>query len=221
MSAPVSNNKKRLLIVGSAPLPNDQSAFIDASDCVVRFNNCKNYGGYAGYKTDILYLNNAGNPEQQRTLAFFLRSRTEDDIQRDLPYLSQLKQLYFARPPCHDIRAFLRPRINQGLRLVDHEYAMNAHHRDLASEILEALRFPKHRAAIIDTAFFHLVWKKLLRFGDTDAATPSTGILGFEHILSLSAYADYNIYFTGFNLSGWAGHPWALEAQLMRSYIPS
>jgi len=53
---------KKLVLVGNASLNKDMSAFIDASDVVIRFNDARTLGVKSGFKTDILCVRNTGGP---------------------------------------------------------------------------------------------------------------------------------------------------------------
>lgn len=49
---------------------------------------------------------------------------------------------------------------------------------------------------------------------------PSTGVIGIETILQDSRFKIYDKkYIVGFNWTGWEGHPWELERQLVSDYI--
>lgn len=99
---------KSLIVVGSAPLEIDLARFIDACDCVVRFNNCKNYGGNSGSRTDVLFLSNSDDPANHPSLAFMLKKRTSRESEQELPYLTRAGQVWFIRPPSAQLTAFLK-----------------------------------------------------------------------------------------------------------------
>lgn len=209
---------KRLIFVGSAPLRRDFSGFIDSCDCVVRFNNCKNYGGNAGTKTDILVLNNAGNPDTMRTLRFMLKPRTDEQVQAVLPYLHMANEVWFARPPAAFLADFVKTRIQDG-PLKDNELSELKPDRDLAAEISAAQRIPAEKTTPLPTpAFYTTVWDKLLKFGPTDAFAPSTGIMGIEMLLADPRFTGWQKFVTGFGWKMWAGHPAMLERELVRQY---
>ncbi len=210
--------RKRLVIVASAPLQRDFSRFIDSADCVVRFNNCKNYGRQAGTRTDILYLNNTGDPDVQRTLRFFLKPRTPAQLEAELPYRSSARAFYFVRPPAHYFQALMQDRLDQGVQLAGQELPRHSHGRDIAAEVAVSLRLPADRTHRLSAQFHDSVIGKLEEFGIGDALFPSTGMLGVEHILSCEDFAGYDIVALGFGFSGWEGHPWEAERQLMQRY---
>ena len=209
---------KKLIIVGSAPLEVDASAFIDSCDCVVRFNNCKNYGGNSGTKTDILVLNNAGNPDTMDTLKFMLTPRTPQQVARDLPYLHTAQKILFARPPVDALIHFVQTRIPDG-PLKQTELTSLKPGRNLAADIAAAQQIPAEKICPLPTPqFYSRVWDKLLTFGSTPAVAPSTGLIGIEMLLADPTWAHHQIFITGFGWNLWKGHPAKLERKLITDY---
>jgi len=214
----MAKKQKTLIFVGSAPLSKDFSAFIDSCDCVVRFNNCKNYGRNTGTKTDLLVLNNSGNPDTMRTLRFMLEPRTEAEVNRKLPYLHRAQEVLFARPPASFLADFVKTRIQQG-PLKENELSELRPNRDLAAEITAAQQIPAKKTSPLPSEEFYCdVWDKLLAFGSTDAFAPSTGIMGIERVLNNPRFAEHRKFVTGFSWNMWEGHPAELERQLVLSY---
>ena len=211
---------KSLIIVGSAPLEKNLARFIDACDCVVRFNNCKNYNVNSGSKTDVLFLSNSGDPANHPTLAFMLKERTSREIKQELPYLNRAGQIWFVRPPSAQFTAFLKNRVPDTVPMKKTELVNNAHGRDLAAEIIGAQKIPEEKVRLVAPVFHASVWDKLLEYGKTEAVMPSTGVIGIETILQDSQFRIYiKKYIVGFSWTGWEGHPWELERQLVSDYI--
>jgi hypothetical protein len=211
---------KSLIIVGSAPLEKNLSPFIDACDCVIRFNNCKNYGGNSGRKTDILFLSNSGDPANHPTLDFMLKERSPEEVETELPYLSRARHVWFVRPPSAELLDFLKNRIPDSVPLKKAELQNNSHQRELAAEIVRALKIPEEKVRHVSAEFHASVWDKLMRYGSTEAVLPSTGIVAIETILLGRQWEIYKKkYITGFGWTGWEGHPWGLEKQLAEDYL--
>ena len=216
-----NKSKKSLVIVGNAPLDSDFSEIIDSCDCVVRFNNCKNYNVNSGGKTDILILTNTGDPFKQATLKFMLKKRGKDDVKKELPYLHTAKYIWFIRPNTlflytHFQSDFFtnnifRDQELKNLRIIEQ--------RDIIAEIINAQKIPKKKVTSITEKMYIKVWEKLLSYGTTDALMPSTGLLGIEMILDNPSFRDYEKYIVGFKWQGWDGHPWRLEKELIEKYI--
>jgi FkbM family methyltransferase len=210
--------RKTLIFVGSAPLPHDFSEFIDSCDCVVRFNNCKNYGGNSGTKTDILVLNNSGDPDTMQTLQFMLKPRTAEEVARNLPYLNEANEIIFARPPVDSLIDFVKTEVAEG-PLKETELTALRPGRDLAAEIATAQQIPAGKIKPLPSPEFYIgVWKKLLAFGPTDAYAPSTGMMGVEILLADPRVSEYQKFITGFGGKLWKGHPQKLERQLTSLY---
>lgn len=210
---------KTAVIVGNAPLKYNFSEFIDSSDCVVRFNDCKNYGGHSGNKTDILILNNSGDPEYYRTLSDLLKPRTRKEVERSMPYVARANQVWFVRPPSALLSGFIRERIPDSSPFKESELRQNRHQRDLAAEIAQALCIPREKIRPLRALdFYTALWDKLLTYGTTEAVAPSTGMLGVEMVLSDPQFGGYRKFVTGFNWEMWPGHPGELERRMITHY---
>jgi hypothetical protein len=209
---------KKVVLIGNAPLEHDLSDFVDSCDCVVRFNACRNYRIHSGAKSDVLFLNNAGNPRSQATLAFLLRKRTREKVAKELPY-TRASQIFFVRPSAAFCKSFLEQYIPEDNPLRKQQLHDLEVHRDLGREIVAALFLHDKKVTFIDPGFYVAVWKKLQRYGKTEAIMPSTGILGLEMLLHCASFARYEKYIAGFRFEGWPGHPWELERRLLNDYV--
>lgn len=217
----ITKSKKSLVIVGSAPLNRDYSKFIDSSDCVIRFNNCKNYAVNSGKKTDILILTRTGNPYRQKTLQFMLKDRSEEEINKELPYLKSAKQIWFARPGITFLEKYFKnnfPRNNK-FRIHELKGFKITGQRDLMAEMINAQKMQEKKIFVITENVYIRTWQKLLSYGTTEAIMPSTGLLGIEMILDDKSFNSYEKYIIGFGFKGWKGHPWHLEKMLIKYYI--
>ncbi len=214
-------SKKSLVIVGSAPLDSDFSEIIDSCDCVVRFNNCKNYNANSGKKTDILILTNTGNPFKQATLKFMLKKREKDEVKTELPYLHSTKYIWFVRPNLLFLRTYYKHNFSEDNTFLKQELKnLNIiGQRDIIAEIIDAQKISKKRVTSISEKMYIQTWKKLLSYGATDALMPSTGLLGIEMILDNPSFRNHEKYIIGFTWQGWKGHPWQLEKRLVEKYI--
>lgn len=81
--------RPRVALVGNAPLQYDQSGQIDSCDIVIRCNEAKTLGKNTGTRTDILCVNNSGEP----AVRFISRK-----LLRKEPNFPQLREIWFARP---------------------------------------------------------------------------------------------------------------------------
>jgi len=80
--------RPRIALVGNAPIKHDLSGQIDSCDLVIRCNEAKNIGPNTGSKTDVLCVNNSGEPARRFINCQSLRK------ERGFPNLSQV---WFAR----------------------------------------------------------------------------------------------------------------------------
>lgn len=227
---------KTLVIVGNAPMKSDLSDIINKMDCVVRFNNGKNYNQKTGKKTDILVLNSAGVPIGNETLTFLTKKRTKIDVEKELPYLVQAKEVWFprrgiapdplSRKDIHDfgrIRNFIYNVLEQpGVKYsafrtrVLHLFDIK---RNLIAEIVDTQHIPKEKVKVASAEVVDRVKEQLRHFGASEGVVPSTGILGIDMILSDKAFDAYEKYIVGFEWKGWEGHSWQPEEKLVRSYV--
>jgi len=214
-------SKKTLVIVGNAPLDRDFSEIIDSCDCVIRFNNCKNYIINSGKKTDILILNNTGNLSSQNTLNLMLKNRTKEEIKNELPYMKNVKHVWFIRPDMIFLNGFIKNMFPKDNAFRDKELASFKiiGTRDLITEMIKAQKISKNKVRVITKHLYMRVWDKLILYGTADAIVPSTGVLGIEMILDDPNFHDYEKYIVGFSWKGWNGHPWQAEKLLVNKYI--
>jgi len=214
-----AHRMKTLVLIGNAAVKTDFSAFIDGSDCVVRLNDCRNHRRNTGSRTDVLFLNNMGDPSKVGMFGFFLRARTKWQIRRELPYLKTTKRVFFVRPSAGSCAAFLERHIPETNPLRAIQLEEIATDRNLASEITASLRLGGRSIGLISDEFYENVWRKLRQHGQTSAIMPSTGVLALEMILHGGFFDGYRTYVIGFAHEGWKGHPWELERKLFADYI--
>ncbi|MTW22772.1 hypothetical protein [Allochromatium palmeri] len=214
-----ARSTQTLVVVGSAPLKQDLSARIDACDCVIRFNNCKNYGGHSGTRTNILVLSNTGSPNENRTLPLLLTPRTEAEVAEQLPYLAQAQEVWIARPNPQHILALLRSDGRHLTPLGQREVQNLERFGDLAPNMIATQKIPREKVRRIPEQLYTRLWRCLLGFGTTGGIIPSTGMLGIEMALNYTALRHHRKYYIGFGWQGWHGHPWALEERLVNAYV--
>ena len=218
-----NKSKKSLVIVGNASLDSDFSEIIDSCDCVVRFNDCRNYNINSGIKTDILILTNTGDPSTHQTLKVMLKNRTKAEVKEELPYLKNIKQVWFVRPDLVFLYNFFKNNFpndhnNRNQELKELELIKQ---RNIVSEIINAQKIQKIKITIISKEMYNSTWEKLLFSEpiDANAIMPSTGSLGVEMILDNPIFDNYEKYIVGFTWEGWNGHLWQAEKALIHNYI--
>ncbi len=193
---------KNLVIVGNAPLSINYSKIIEAADIVVRMNECKQYGGPHGYKSDIIYMGNTGSPALR-----FISERPF--IGRDW---GQQAEVLFVRDS-----------------LAHHEYFQGVKNRfpdyseseldDLSDQIIEANQLGGRQVSRLSYDINKVLLNKLTALSEKPFICPSTGILAVEHILARPEFSNYRKHIVGFGFKGWSGHPWLAEKALIAGYV--
>ncbi len=211
--------RQSLAIVGSAPLKEDFSEFIDNCDCVVRFNNCKNYGGHSGVKTDLLILNSAGDRNVSVSLLDLLQPRTAAEIAADLPFVTNAQQIWFIRPPAQALQHFYLTETDPQNRIVQSELKNLEKFGNMADELVRHLGIPRYKVRKVTAAEYRDLWRALRRYGPTRAVTPSTGTVGIHLLLADPKFRSFEKHILGFTWEGWDGHPWALEYAYIRKLV--
>ena len=211
---------KSLVIVGSAPLHIDCLKFIDSCDCVVRFNDCKNFGGNSGTRTDILVLNCTGG-ENVKAFRKLLQPRSDSELAEELPFVVSASEVWFSRPNPADLRRYyLSEDVADELRSkAVFEKSIDARYRFGA--LVETLRIPENKIRSITEPLYVSVWEKLTQIGEMADQVPSTGMIGIEMLLNDPRFNEYQKFICGFGWKGWSGHSWKLEKKLVKTYLKS
>lgn len=197
---------KNLVVVGSAPCSVDYRVLIQRADLVLRFNECKQFGGHVGTHTDILCVNNVGAPARR-----FIATRPLLDLEA-----VRSARLWFPR--------------HAGV-CVDHVSRMMQDHPGLRSQ-WEDLDFQDYAAEIVtandlghcSAEYFtqdlnKRVYRTLEQLAAQPFFAPSTGMLALARVLEDPAFADHRVHLIGFGFSGWPGHPWQAERALVANYV--
>lgn len=193
-----------IVVVGSAPLQIDYGNLVDSSEIVVRFNDCKNFGGASGQRTDIIYVNNTGSPAMryinerpfalkaycQSAVIWFVR-----DSSTHHAHFNKVKSS-FPRYPVTDLD-------------------------DLSERIIGSNELQGKEIHRISRAFNEDIFKKLSMLSKKPFICPSTGFFGLMHVLTNPAYKSCQVHALGFGFEGWKGHPWSAEKKLINNYVLS
>lgn len=180
---------RTVALVGNGPDSQGFGKQIDGHDCVVRLNRADFFGA-AGTRTDVLTINNWGDPAFSMTRG----TRPINELA-----LAAAQMVWLPVPPEEMIGA-------------SSEYNFNLPwpaFADLTGEILETLvgsrpyrRFPS------------TIWRglraELGALGAKEGKVPSTGAQTLSYIVRAWPKAKVSLF--GFSHEGWAGHPWDLEA---------
>lgn len=189
-------------VVGNAPLGNDYSRQIDASDIVFRFNTAPEYGRNGGRKTDVLFLMNSGK-SMQKHLAdpVFLDS----ELLREagsivLPYHPQIIRRYHPKP---NLLSRLKGR-----------------KADLTWEIIRAAGHLQKQVTILPPSFYEGGCAELGIYEEERRNVfPSTGFLGILYAMRQFPSLERKISLYGFGWKGWKRHPWDAEREWVSSRL--
>jgi hypothetical protein len=189
----------RLLILGSAPFETDVSRYIDESALVLRFNECKNLSDRTGSKADFLCVTNIGSTTER-----FIRDRA---IGR-LPLIDGVREIWL--PRCRDVMLEHSRQVNPLLN----EWVM----RDQSDELIESNGLSGKQVFHFSVEHNLRAVARLTARSARPFLEPSTGFLAIEYILSEARFADYEKVLLGFGFTGWAGHPWDAEKEIVMEY---
>jgi len=189
---------KNLIVVGNAACSINYSGLIRRADLVLRFNECKQFGGNVGTRTDILCINNLGAPARRYVAT------------RPLLHLEPVRsaRLWFPRHAgvCLDHVSRMM-QAHPGLR----PQWPDLDFQDYAAEIVTANDLGHCTAETFSKDLNTRVFRKLEQAGAPPFFAPSTGMLALARVLEDPAFAGHRVHLVGFGFSGWPGHPWQAE----------
>ena len=191
---------RRIMIVGNGDIPDGAAAFIDDSDTVIRFNDCRSFGA-GGRKTDVVAVCNTGRPAAAML--------TSEDWMFARP-LRDCTQIWSVRDP-QRFAALRAPILAAHPELDD--FCDDYTHQ---FEALCAATGKRHR--IIGGHVHDGVDASLAAFSPDAYVVPSSGMIVIADQLATLA-GDDEIWIAGFSHSGWHGHPFAAEARLVDRYV--
>lgn len=192
----------RYLLVGNAPIHGMEQSIRDA-DVIIQTNKCLHVERIPREKTKYVIITNTGTPSKKvvrhvRKLA--ARNKLVDF------------SLVFARNEAYSEEKIRRMKAEAtGIFRFFRSY--------------RSYRCPLDKQAIaaefnlieIDADFSAQLDKRLMALGMKEGQLPSTGLIAFEWIKTLMQSGDH-LEPIGFTHQGWDGHPWTIEAQLVRPY---
>jgi hypothetical protein len=191
--------RKKIAIVGSAPIETDESTRIDSCDLVVRFNNCKVYGGNSGKKTDILCVNSGGIP-----VKMMIARKSIFQSQ----FYSLISEVWVPRviKIHHDHMREINP---QDPGLAD---------EDLSAELIKSNKLDHLPVVRFSDEFNLRVFALLKQEARNPFRCPSTGFFAIQYVLDESRFANWDKLAFGFAFKGWNGHPFMAEKRIVLRY---
>ncbi|WCK01593.1 Urease operon accessory protein [Agrobacterium tumefaciens] len=188
---------QRIMIVGNGDLPPGVAGFIDLSDIVIRFNDCRSLGA-GGSRTDVVAVCNTGRPGHEMT---------EGRDWRDSDGVRQASAIWSVRDPAKfsEMEPSIRARWPE---LTDFCADHTAGFAAIAAETGKS-------HIVIPRAVHERLDAALTAYAPSPYVCPSTGLFAIAHVLeSVSGDGD-EVAIAGFGHRGWSGHPFAAEQQLV------
>lgn len=198
----MTDGRKRLVIVGNSPLPENARERIDAADAVMRFNQPPHSVEEAGFKTDVLFVSNAGNPMQRRL---------ENSSYPRSPVFMAAKEVVFSYSPEVIRRYHPKPNLLSRLRGRKSDWTRQA------SALFEGAGKP---VTIMSTQFY-VECCEILGIAEAERRRlfPSSGFIGFRYGLQKFPAPEWSIDILGFTWEGWAKHPWKAEREWIGRHL--
>lgn len=197
---------KNLVLVGAAPCSIDYTPLIDRADLVLRFNECKQFGGNVGTRTDILCISNMGSPARR--------------------YIANRPMLGLA--PVRSARVWFPRHVDVCLdhvsRMIHLDPGLRSQwpdldFRDYSDEIIRVNDLGHGGVERFSKELNAGLFRSLAERGGPPFFSPSTGIFAVARVIGDPAFADHRVHLVGFGFSGWTGHPWRAEQALVANYV--
>lgn len=192
---------RRIVIVGNGEVAPELAADIDASDMVVRFNNCASYGA-GGLKTDVVAVCNTGRPGKAM-------SRSPD--WRMLPAVQAASEIWSVR---------------EAAKFDEMMPDVLTRHPEL-DDFFEDFTGDFARIAAEDGKAHHVISREvhenldcdLKGLTETPYVCPSSGLVAIAHVLSAIRQPGDEVLIAGFSHQGWELHPFDAERTLIERWI--
>lgn len=178
-------------LVGNAPHERDRSAAIDASESVIRINNCFGLGGVNGSRTTHLFLINCGGQ---------MREWLDDPEFPARPAVAQAGEILL---PIHSGKDdLIAPPLTEAERLTPDS-------RNWAPEAEAMLRADGRTVSRVGVETFLRAAAIIgYELPQRDMSAPSTGLIALLWALDTFG-GPIDVY--GFGFDGWDGHRWDRE----------
>lgn len=181
-----------VFLVGNGPVRRDWSRDVDRADTVFRFNFCNFYGINNGSKTDVLIVNNVGQPAMSM-------------LANGLPECGSPAKICFGRNT--EVHRNYRDRCLVG----NFPKALIS----VEEEMIEKFNIEDHES--ISYERYSTLFDQLIEMdGRGDFAMPSLGFVVLRNIMTLEKVDKVRLI--GFSFEGWPFHPWSKEQKIAEAY---
>lgn len=194
---------RNIVIVGNGSAPPCAAAIVDASDLVIRFNDCRSFDN-TGTRTDIVAVCNTGRPA---------RAMAASPLWQNHPAVSAASAIWCVRNG-----AKFRE-LRDGLRESHPE--LDDFCDDLTADFASFAASTGKRLTVVPRDTHDRLDRDLARSGTQRYVVPSSGLLAIGYVLDEIAGQDDKIHLTGFDHEGWPGHPFDAERRLVNTLVAS
>lgn len=188
-----------IMIVGNGEIGEKGRVATAKADFVIRFNECRSYAA-SPCRTDVVAVCNTGRPGKRMG---------SDASWRALPAVRDTPEIWSARDPAL-FRDMRQPLASKHPELDDFcdDYTS-------LFEVFCTISGKKH--VIINREIHALADDAITAFSSSAYVVPSTGLVAI--VETLRRFPSANIALTGFSHTGWAGHPFSVEKQIVDQYV--
>ena len=192
----------RYLLVGNAPIDGMEASIRDA-DVIIQTNKCLHVDLIPQEKTKYVIITNTGTPSKKvvRHVRKLLARKKLSDF-----------SLVFARN-----EAYSEEKIRRLKAAATGFFRIFRSYRSFRCPLDKKAIAAEFKLIEIEAAFSAELDQRLMALGMKEDQLPSTGLIAFEWIKTLMRPGDH-LEPIGFTHQGWDGHPWTIEAQLVRPY---
>jgi hypothetical protein len=186
---------RTIMIVGNGEIAPGLAGVIDATDLVMRFNDCRSVGN-GGSKTDIVAVCNTGRPGKKMA---------EEAEWKANPAVLAASSIWCVRDP----RKFaaMRPSIIAAHPELD----------DFCDDYTDGFAAFARQAGkafhVIPGATHERLDEELAAYHPAPYVVPSTGLVTVAEFLNAFTQPGDRIQLVGFGHQGWEWHPWDAERQ--------
>lgn len=194
---------RNIVIVGNGSAPPGAAAAIDASDLVIRFNDCRSWPS-AGTRTDIVAVCNTGRPA---------RAMMASPVWKAHPALASASALWCVR----DGAKFRELRV----KLEESHPELDDFCDDLTADFAGFAAATGKAFTVIPRRIHDRLDLDLARMATAGYVVPSSGLLAIAYVLDEIATPEDCVALAGFDHEGWDGHPFEAERRLVNGLVAS
>lgn len=194
---------RRVMIIGNGDIGEGFAGLIDASDLVIRFNDCRSAGA-GGERTDIVVVCNTGRPG---------KAMTEGPGWACNRSVWLASSIWCVRDPAK-FRA-MRPALLRDYPELD-DFC-----DDYTDGFADYARNNGKDFHIIPASTHEALDRTLGAFSPEPYVVPSTGAVAIAEFITHYSKPGDKLFLAGFGHQGWDGHPWEAEKAWVEGLMSS